>query len=201
MARHQFDEISRCLALDDHDDRQTNLDTWPKETSEERKRLFQALKANPLYRINKIWDTVLHNCQCLYNLRREIAVDEATVSYKGGRLGLTSICDPLGCDIPMLTKEKIWKGKFAELSALLSSERPVKSKQQQRWSFSTQGQNIIAQQAVEEEGKEIKGIFSWTNAFLILASVFIEKHAGRAQKLLKYAANIRKFAQFSVAQV
>ena len=107
---------------------------------------------------------------------------------------LTSVCDPLGSNIPIATKEKIWKGEFVELSALLSSERPVRSQQQQRWAFSTQGQSIIAQQAAEE-GKEIKGIFSWTNAFLIFASVFLEKHAGRAQELIKYAASIREFAQ------
>ncbi len=95
MARHRYDEISGCLMLEDPDNRQTNLDTWPNETKDDRKLLFQAMKANPLYRINRIWDTVLNNCPRLYNVSREIAVDEAMVGYKGTKASLNRVFMPL----------------------------------------------------------------------------------------------------------
>ncbi len=107
---------------------------------------------------------------------------------------LTSICDPLGCNVSSANKEKIWRGEFIELGSLLKPENPGRTDQQQHWAFSAQGPTLVAQPA-EESGKEVKGIFAWTNAFLIFASVYLEKHPDRAQDMLKYTANIREFAQ------
>ncbi len=83
MARNRFDEISGCLQLADPDNHATDLDSWPTDTTDERRQLYEATNKNPLYRLNHIWNTVLQQCKTLYHLRREIAVDEAMVRYKG----------------------------------------------------------------------------------------------------------------------
>ena len=108
---------------------------------------------------------------------------------------LSSVCDPLGCDLAIATKEKIWKGDFVSLESLnTQNQLASQSQSPTSWTFSSLGQNLVAQ-PVAQPKREIKGIFQWTNAFLIYMSIFLERHPARANELLKYVATIREFSQ------
>ena len=92
----------------------------------------------------------------------------------------------------METKEKIWKGDYVPMSAMLVNSQASISATS--WSFQQVGENLVAQHTLQSK-KEIKDIGTWTNAFIIFMGVYMLKHAHRGQELLKYLASIRSYAQ------
>ena len=112
----------------------------------------------------------------------------------GGTFGhqLSSVGDPVGANVPLATKEKIWKGEFVPLASMIVDKQTTLAVPS--WSFQQVGSNLVAQQA-QPPKKEIRDIGTWTNAFIIFMGIYIQKHANRAQELLKYMETIRSYAQ------
>ena len=116
-----------------------------------------------------------------------------SIDQSQSSIPLTSVCDPLGSDLAMAIKEKIWKGDFVPLESL-ETQSVSQTPSHTGWTFSSLGQDLVAQPTAQPK-KEIKGIFQWTNAFHVYMSILIERHPTRASELLKYAATIREFSQ------
>ena len=103
---------------------------------------------------------------------------------------LVSICDPLGATILASTREKIIKSEFIELDQLL--ERHFHSSPNSlTLSLDSSGQLLLKD---AKKKPQITSILGWTDAFLVLSSIFIGAHPGRAQELLKYMHVIRMAA-------
>ena len=97
----------------------------------------------------------------------------------------------MGVNVPLVTKEKIWKGEFVPLASMIVDKQTTLATHS--WSFQQVGSNLVAQQA-QSPKKEIRDIGTWTNAFIIFIWIYIQKHAYRAQELLKYMETIRSYA-------
>ena len=91
----------------------------------------------------------------------------------------------------MKLKEKIWEGKFIDISTLLKTEREaindlasgeIKIKNERMVIETTKPRNFI-------------DIEDWTSAFITFMSVMLEKHPSKAQELLKYMTDIRLAAK------
>ena len=94
MSRVRFETLNEHLALTDPNS-ENNPDTWPRVTSEEKKAYYKATRANPLYALKEVYNLVLSNCKSKYRLKRNLAVDEAMIGYKGTKAALRRVFMPL----------------------------------------------------------------------------------------------------------
>ncbi len=118
-----------------------------------------------------------------------IAHAQGEVSMNRTPDALTSICAPLGADLPQVLRTKIIKGEYVDFGQILEkSEFRVDERKGVALTVNNQG-NIIWQE--NNSKRPINSIHSWTSAFLIFSSVYLEAHPGKAQDLLKYAHIIR----------
>lgn len=107
----------------------------------------------------------------------------------------TSIFDEIGEHVPEKLKEKIWDGKFIDLSLLLKSARELEDMAQGNGELKLRDGRLVLEK--ETKNKTIYNIEAWTSAFLIYTSVMLEKHPTKAQELLKYMRDIRMAAKNS----
>lgn len=106
---------------------------------------------------------------------------------------LTSICNPLGDDIPMNIKDKIIKGDFVEFGLLLDNTPDnLNSHDNVSFGLNTEGQLIINQ---PKNQRNIMSIHAWTSAFLVFTAIYLRAHPQRAQELLKYGNIVRTAAE------
>ena len=98
---------------------------------------------------------------------------------------LACVCDELGSDVPISVKEKVWRGEFVDLGTFLKRGLSALSEEA---SFS------LVRQA--SRAPRIANIEQWTSAFLTYASIFVEKHFGRARELFKYIDTVRSIVRF-----
>ncbi len=131
----------------------------------------------------------------------------STETTQGGLVGLpnplsyqnmavTSVVKPLGLHVPIATKQKIWKSEFIELGSLLETKNPYKPSNP----ANPEGQQIVlvGGQLVlqpQTKPKQIYSIDTWTFAFTIFMSIFLEKHSQRARELIQYMDTIRRAAR------
>lgn len=99
---------------------------------------------------------------------------------------VTSVSDTLDAKVPHNLKEKIWNGEYIHLEKLLPNESLIGENEHQI--VMVDGQFVVKPKHAD---KKILNIETWTNAFLVYASVFITKHPQEAKSLLKYIDTIR----------
>ncbi|XP_041456574.1 uncharacterized protein LOC121408919 isoform X2 [Lytechinus variegatus] len=108
---------------------------------------------------------------------------------------LSCVCDELGGEVPSSVKEKIWKGEFVELGGLLKRESlSEEGSQLQAFSLCASGSALMLRP--QSKAPVIASIEQWTSAFLIYASIYLERHCMRARELLKYIDIVRSIVRF-----
>ena len=116
-------------------------------------------------------------------------------SFSGStRQALTSICDPLGQNLPRNLKDKIIKGEFVDFGLLLDkrvSEVQFTSSDSPVFGFNSEGQFVLKESKPQQR---ITSINSWTSAFFVYTAVYLSAHPSRTQELLKYGQIIRMAA-------
>lgn len=99
-----------------------------------------------------------------------------------------SFWDPVGANVPLKIKEKIWAGQFIDFSILLKSEREA-NRDLEAGELKVKNQRMVL-----ESGQKLGNfldIEEWTSAFMVFMSVMLEKYRTRSQELLKYMRDIR----------
>ena len=104
---------------------------------------------------------------------------------------LHSVCDDLGAAVPLALQEKIWKGEFVEFGSLL---RPARHSENDCVFMVGTHESPAWQLRPHKQTQRITSIEQWTSAFLIFASIFLQRHPGQARHLLKYADIVRSAA-------
>ncbi len=107
-----------------------------------------------------------------------------------GLLALTSVCSPVGANVPQTLKEKIIKGEYIELGQLLETSMPKKVS---NFTLNMNNEGQIVWEDCRPK-RRITSIHAWTTAFIIFSGVFLEAHPHRTQELLKYMSLIRTAA-------
>ena len=86
----------------------------------------------------------------------------------------------------MAKKEKIWQGKYVDLLQLLKSNvTPANAYK----AILDEEEGLIFQ---SQPKGEIESPETWTTAFHIYMSIYLERHPQRAREMLKYCAIIRQ---------
>lgn len=106
---------------------------------------------------------------------------------------LAGVSDDLGSSVAVSLKEKIWRGEFIDLGALMSpSMSDPYSDEGLTLTFSPASANF--QLRAPNRKTAITGIPQWTSAMLVFVSVYAERHARRVRELLKYISIVRTAA-------
>ena len=103
---------------------------------------------------------------------------------------LSSVCDSLGQGLSPHIKEKIWKGEFVDFGSLISKNLGSMNKLNQ-YALAVDGSSGSLMLKPSMYIKGVGSIDEWIDAFLVFASIYIQKHATRAIELLKYASIIK----------
>ena len=104
----------------------------------------------------------------------------------------TSMYDPVGANIPLKIKEKIWAGEYIELSLLLKSAKDLIHDPQYNGDLAVKGGQLAV---VQQKPSQIKNIHVWTSAYMIYMGVMLEKWPNKGQEYLKYMYNVRLAAE------
>ena len=100
---------------------------------------------------------------------------------------MTSIFDPISSNIPLKLKEKIWNGEFVELNLMLKSNQTLLNE------LSTVGNLAVKEgslSVVHSNSSPIRNIHVWTSAFMVYASVMLEKWPRKGLEFLKYMQTV-----------
>jgi hypothetical protein len=123
----------------------------------------------------------------------EIAIEQSNVNLNSQFLDpqppdmMTSIFDPISSNIPLKLIEKIWNGEFVELNLMLKSNQILLNE------LSTVGNLAVKEgilSVVHKKSSPIRNIHVWTSAFMVYASVMLEK----GLEFLKYMQTARTAA-------
>ena len=110
---------------------------------------------------------------------------------------LSCVCDELGGEVPGTIKDKIWKGEFFELGRLLKRDSEARDDSGfQALSLCSSDSGSYLTLRPQSKAPIITSIEQWTSAFLIFASIYLERHCMRARELLKYMDIIRSIVRF-----
>lgn len=104
---------------------------------------------------------------------------------------VSSICSPISFGLPHTLKGKIVNGDYVDFAQLLDNE--VKGGEPFDMKLTVDDKGSIVWKSCKPK-HQITTIHSWTSAFLVYSSVFLEGHPNRVQELLKYAHVIRTAA-------
>ena len=99
---------------------------------------------------------------------------------------------PLGATITNKIKTKIWANEYIDFRSLLHNQ------EEEPLSITISAGKIDVAQSVKR--KQPLTINQWTDAFLVYASIYIEKHRDEAGNLMKYAHMIRELSRLYVDQ-
>lgn len=103
---------------------------------------------------------------------------------------LTSVCTPLGTEIPQPLKDKIKKGDFVDFGLLLPKVTSGSSQSEMPLGLTLNASGQIVMQEAKPQAK-INTINAWTDAFLVFAAIYLQSHPQRVQEILKYGNIIR----------
>ena len=107
---------------------------------------------------------------------------------------LSCVCDELGGEVPSSVRDRIWKGEFIELGILLKRDSALDDSGLQSFSLCSAGSAVLLRP--QSKAPAIANIEQWTSAFLIFASIYLERHTMRARELLKYMDIVRSIVRF-----
>ena len=98
----------------------------------------------------------------------------------------------LGSAVPRALRDRIWKGEFVDLGALLKNVPVPDGSAPTVIALSGSTLQVQPQRGVPR----ITSIEQWTSAFLVFASIYTEKHIVRALEMFKYMDTVRTAARF-----
>ena len=108
---------------------------------------------------------------------------------------LAGVGDDLGSSSAATTKEKIWRGEFIDIGALISPYMSDPSIDEGlTLIFSPASANF--QLRAPNRKTVTTGIHQWTSAMLVFVSVYAERHALQVQELSKYIGIVRTAASW-----
>ena len=93
---------------------------------------------------------------------------------------LVSICNPLGCELPVSMKTKIVNGEYVDFALLLEKCEFRDNNDKKRKALSVNNLGQVVWDEVKPK-RFISSIHSWTSAFLCYTSVYAGAHPHRAQ--------------------
>ena len=105
---------------------------------------------------------------------------------------LSCVCDELGGEVPGSIKDKIWRGEYIDLGLLLKKD--VVQDPIQTFSLCSSGSSVMLRP--QSKAQTIYSIEQWTSAFLVYASIYLERHPTRARELLKYMDIVRSIVRY-----
>eukprot|EP00057_Strongylocentrotus_purpuratus_P007296 XP_011661770.1 PREDICTED: uncharacterized protein LOC105437170 [Strongylocentrotus purpuratus] len=100
--------------------------------------------------------------------------------------------EALGSAVPRALRDRIWKGEFVDLGALLKNVPVPDGSAPMVIALSGSTLQVQPQRGVPR----ITSIEQWTSAFLVFASIYTEKHVVRALEMYKYMDTVRTAARF-----
>ena len=106
-----------------------------------------------------------------------------------------SVFDPISSHIPVKIKEKIWKGEFIDLNLFLKSAKDLVNEPSLEGELAIKGGIFTV---VNQKKNYINNIHVWTSAFMIYASVKLEKFPNNGQEYLMYMQTVRMAASRGV---
>ena len=80
--------------------------------------------------------------------------------------------EPISAHIPLKLKDKAWNGEFIDLSLLLKSARELVNEPNLEGDLAIKG-GVLA--VVSKQINTIRNIQTWTSAFMVYASLMLEK--------------------------
>ena len=106
---------------------------------------------------------------------------------------MPSIFDPISSHIPLKLKEKAWKGDFIDFHLLLKSARELANEQGQgiEGDLAVKGGSLAV---VNKTSNPIRNIHIWSSAFMVYASVMLEKWPSKGIEFFKYLHTVRMAA-------
>ena len=110
---------------------------------------------------------------------------------------ISSVFEPISAHIPVKIKEKIWNGEFIELGVLLKSNRDLVNESNLDGELSVKGRVLSI---VNKKSTPIKNIHIWTSAFMIYATITLEKWPSKGLELMKYMQTVRMAATREYAE-
>lgn len=96
------------------------------------------------------------------------------------------VASELTVNVSSIIKEKIHKGEYIDLAVLLADNQSINDLDQ---SLVIQNGQLVMK--TKQHTQKIYTIETWTNAFIVYISIYIEVHPGQIQHLLKYMSMIR----------
>ena len=104
---------------------------------------------------------------------------------------LTSICSPVGADIPQSIKDRIIKGEYIDFDSLLEKDGVSNTPGDMSLKLNMSGQIVLHER---KPNVKINSINSWSSAFLVFMAIYLRAHPNRNQELFKYMHIIRTAA-------
>lgn len=99
-----------------------------------------------------------------------------------------SVFDPISTNVPLKLKEKIWNGEFVDISLMLKSNHSLNQESNLDGDLVVKG-GVLS--VVTKRPNSIRSIQVWTSAFMVYASVMLEKWPNKGSEFLKYMHIIR----------
>ena len=114
-----------------------------------------------------------------------MGTDVASIS----RSPLTSVCCPLGVQLPQTMRAKIVNSEFVDFGQLLEKTEHLGQDDKQYSLAVGQGGTLVWQESKPK--RNINSVHTWTSAFLIFSAVYLSVHPQRVHEMLKYAQLVR----------
>jgi len=115
-----------------------------------------------------------------------------TVRTQEGPGMLHSTTAPLGSQVPLANKQKIWNGEYIDLCCLLPDYRADVLTGAPMFSVNPSGTISVVNAA---RPRQIASVELWTDAFLTFMAIYCTRHPDRVQELLKYMSIVRDIAR------
>jgi hypothetical protein len=90
--------------------------------------------------------------------------------------------------MPIKMKEKACRGEFADLNLLLKSARELDNNNNVQGDITLRGNSLTV---VNKSTQPIKNIHVWSSAFMIYASLMLEKFPNKGLEFFKYMHTVR----------
>lgn len=125
------------------------------------------------------------------SLIREYCSSDASPIVNNSPVAIASVYDPISSHIPIKMKEKAWRGEFMDLDLLLKSARELAIDNNVQGDITLRGNSLTV---VNKSTQPIKNIHVWSSAFMIYASLMLEKFPNKGLEFFKYMHTVRMAA-------
>ena len=115
------------------------------------------------------------------------SIDPSFQQIQTGFSPLNSVCNPLGSMVPQAMKSKIMNGEYVDFADLLQKRETLDPDQIESGVALSVNENGAIVWKRNKPKHQIVSINTWSSAFLVYSSIYLQRHPSRVQELLKYA--------------